>query len=120
MDMNENLEQKVCEGWIQSIGQVQENKIYALEVYSNAAHDSSTADLRNRIIAIDISNGNIEIIQEIGSWMEGNYLFVCNEDDIFYIRKKGKKEYLYRINLNTGLKEKVYSTRNKVIGLAVN
>lgn len=89
------------------------SELYSMDMNENL-------DLRNRIIAIDISNGNIEIIQEIGSWMEGNYLFVCNEDDIFYIQKKGKKEYLYRINLNTGLKEKVYSTRNKVIGLAVN
>ena len=120
MDMNENLEQKICEGWIQSIGQAQENKIYALEVYSNAVHDSSMAGLCNRIIAIDISNGNTEIVQEIGGWMDGNYLFVCNGDDIFYIQKKGKKEYLYKVNLSTGLKEKIYSTRNKVIGLAVN
>lgn len=120
MDRKEDLEQKVCDGWIQSIGQVQENKIYALQVYSNATHDSSTADLRNRIVEIDISNGNIEIIQEMGSWMEGNYLFVCNEDDIFYIQKKGKKKYLYRVSLDTRLKEKVYSTRNEVIGLAVD
>lgn len=120
MDMNGDLEQKVCDGWIQSIGQVQENKVYALQVYSNATHDSSLADLRNRIIAIEISNGNIEIIQELGNWMEGNYLFACNEDDIFYIQKKEEKQYLYRVNLNTGLKKKVYSTRNKVIGLAVD
>lgn len=91
-----------------------------MQEYSNPTHDSSTVDLRNRIIAIDISNGNIEIIQELGSWMDGNYLFVCNEDDIFYIQKKRKKECLYRVNLNTGSKKKVYSTRNKVIGIAVN
>lgn len=120
MDMKEDLEQKVCDGYIRSIGQVQENKVFALQEYSNPTHDSSTVDLRNRIIAIDISNGNIEIIQELGSWMDGNYLFVCNEDDIFYIQKKRKKECLYRVNLNTGSKKKVYSTRNKVIGIAVN
>ncbi|MDE6387617.1 MAG: hypothetical protein K2L82_07415 [Lachnospiraceae bacterium] len=120
IDMNDNLVQKVCEGWVQSIGQVQGNKIYALEVYSNAKNDASTVDLRNRIIAIDVSEGQIETIQELGRWMDGNHLFTCNEEDIFYIQIKGKKEYLYRVNLNTGLKQKIYSTRNKVVGLAVD
>ena len=113
-------EQRVCTEWIQSIGQVQGNKIYALEVYANAQHDSSTVDLRNRIIEINLSDGSTETLQELGNWMQGNYLFACNEENLVYVQIKGQKENVYRINLSTGAKKKIYSTRNTVVGLAVN
>ncbi len=120
IDVSKDLEQKVCTRWIRSIGQRQGNKIYVFETYANAQHDSSLVDLRDRIIEIDLSDGSIETIQELGSWTENNYRLACNEETLFYIQIKGKKQCLYRMNLATGEKKKVYSTRNKVIGLAVN
>lgn len=120
IDVSKDLVQRVCTRWIRSIGQVQGNKIYAFETYSNAQHDSSLVDLRNRIIEIDLSDGSTETVQELGNWMEGNYLFACDGENLFYIQIKGQKQNIYRINLNTGKKKKIYSTRSKVIGLAVN
>lgn len=120
MDMENGSVQKVCEGWIQSIGQIQQGKVYALEVYSGAVNDSSTADLRNRVIEIDMCDGSVEVVQEFGSWMQGNNLFACDGEILFYTQIQGEKVNVYSINLNTGKKRKVYSTENKIIGLAVN
>ena len=118
MDKREEAGQKVCEGQIWSIGQVQGNKIYALETYDGPYY-SSVAESRSRIVAVDISDGTKETIQELGSWSwtESTALFICDGEDMYYFQEKGKKGCLYRIDLKTGRRKKVYSTRNEVIGI---
>lgn len=120
MNIENGSIQKVCEGWVQSIGQIQQNEIYALEIYSNAVNNSSTADLCSRVIKIDMYDGNVEVMQELGSWMQDNKLFTCDVENLFYTQIKGKKQNVYKVNLSTGKEQKVYSTENRIIGLAVN
>lgn len=120
MNIENGSTQKVCEGWVQSIGQIQQNKIYALEIYSDAADNSSTADLRRRVIKIDMYDGNVEVVYELGSWIQDNNLFICDGENLFYIQAKEQSENVYRVSLNTGKEQKVYSTENKIIGLVVN
>lgn len=66
---------------------------------------------------IDLSDGSRKPIQELGNWMEGNYMFACNEGNLYYVKKKGEKRNIYRMDLGTGKKKKIYSTRNTVVGL---
>ncbi len=116
MDKREEAGQRVCEGWIESIGQVQGNKIYALDIYVGSPN-SEFLNMRSRIVAVDISDGTKETIRELGSWEEETALFICDGEDMYYFQEKGKKGCLYRIDLKTGRRKKVYSTRNKVIGI---
>ena len=116
MDKREEAGQKVCEGCIESIGQVQGNKIYALERYDGLYY-SFGVEIHSRIVAVDVSNGTKETIRELGSWRESTALFICDGEDMYYFQEKGKKGCLYRIDLKTGRRKKVYSTRNKVIGI---
>lgn len=117
IDTNNGSIQKVCGRWIRSIGQIQGNKMYALDLYVKS-HNEAALNFTDRIIEIDLSDGSIKPIQELGNWMKGNYLFACNEGNLYYVKKKGKKANIYRMDLNTGKKKKIYSTRNAVVGFA--
>lgn len=45
-------------------------------------------------------------------------MFACNEGNLYYVKKKGEKRNIYRMDLSTGKKKKIYSTRNTVVGVA--
>ena len=117
IDTNNGSTQEVCERWIRSIGQIQGNKMYALELYAKS-HNEFALNFTHGIIEIDLSDGSMEPIQELGNWMEGSYMFACKEGNLFYAKEKGKKTNIYKLDLNTGKKKKIYSTTNTVIGFA--
>lgn len=117
IDTNNGSIQEVCGRWIRSIGQIQGNKMYALELYVKS-HNEAALNFTDRIIEIDLSDGSMKPIQELGNWMEGNYMFACNEGNLYYVKKKGEKRNIYRMDLSTGNKKKIYSTRNTVVGFA--
>lgn len=71
IDTNNGSIQEVCGRWIRSIGQIQGNKMYALDLYVKS-HNEAALNFTDRIIEIDLSDGSIKPIQELGNWMEGN------------------------------------------------